>query len=339
VCDGRRPLDCEAACAFGIESAVRRNSLTSGGPSIEPRSAWLFERLALVNVPNRETRSLKETSTENQTCSLRVHRAPPTAGESQPPGAVRGNPSGLTTGSRRLPGPLRRPRGTRLCEPGHGYARGTAFARVRLCADQQMRVQTVSINPADPTPTTVEDTAWRLTSEDGRWVATIAADSYTLETTSYRTWKGDFRTRLEALVQTVESALKPAVATRVGLRYVDSLRLGPEPDGYKKMISETLLGPLLHPLFGPGVTSTQQQFSFALDESLRVTIRHGLFPDPARAEASTYLLDTDIYREDLMRLDSAALLRVIDVMHDDHLRVFRACLTDAALAHLRESVS
>jgi uncharacterized protein (TIGR04255 family) len=215
--------------------------------------------------------------------------------------------------------------GLRLHE--YGYAR-----------TEQMRVQTVSINPVDPTLTTVEGTAWRLTSEDGRWVATIAADSYTLETTSYRTWKGDFRTRLEALVQTVESAVKPAVATRVGLRYVDSLRLGPEPDGYKKMISETLLGPLLHPLFGPGVTSTQQQFSFALDESLRVTIRHGLFPDPARAEASTYLLDTDIYREDLMRLDRAALLRVIDVMHDDHLRVFRACLTDAALAHLRGSV-
>lgn len=210
----------------------------------------------------------------------------------------------------------------------YGYAR-----------TEQMRVQTVSINPTDPTPTTLETSAWRLTSKDGRWVATIAADSYTLETTNYRTWAADFRTRLEALVQTVERAMKPAVATRIGLRYVDSLRVGLEPDGYKQVISRPLLGPLLHPLFGYGVTSTQQQFSFALDESLRATIRHGLFPDPARAELSTYLVDTDIYREDLMRLESASLLALIDVMHDDHLRIFRACLTDAALELLRGSAS
>jgi uncharacterized protein (TIGR04255 family) len=208
----------------------------------------------------------------------------------------------------------------------HGYARVDA-----------VRVQTVTIDVSALAQANTEHaTAWRLTSEDGRWVATIASDSYTLETTNYHTWERDFRARLDALSRAVDTTVKPSIVTRVGLRYVDSLRLSPVPESYRKMISEALLGPLVHPMFGAGVTATQQQFSFALDDSLRVTIRHGLFRDTSREESATYLLDTDIYREDLMRLDSAGLLKLVDGMHEDHLRVFRACLTEEGLDSLRE---
>jgi uncharacterized protein (TIGR04255 family) len=211
----------------------------------------------------------------------------------------------------------------------HSYARA-----------EPVRMQTVTIDSTNLTPASSEmAAAWRLTSEEGRWVATIASDSYTLETTTYRTWENDFRARLEGLIRTINSAVRPAIITRVGLRYVDSLHLGSDAGAYRKVISGALLGPLLHPAFGAGVIATQQQFAFALDDSLRVTVRHGLFPDPSREEAATYLLDTDVYREDLMRLDSAELLHVIDGMHEDHLRVFRACLTDEGLALLRQAKS
>jgi uncharacterized protein (TIGR04255 family) len=201
---------------------------------------------------------------------------------------------------------------------------------------QLVRMQTVQIDATNLTPaTSALSAAWRLTSEDGRWVATVAPDSYTLETTKYQTWEADFRTRLEALIRTIDSAVRPSIVTRVGLRYVDSLRLGTNIASYRHMISRELLGPLLHPAFGAGIVATQQQFTFALDELLNVTVRHGLFPDPSREEAATYLLDTDVYREDLMRVDSAVLLQIIDGMHDDHLRVFRACLTEDGLKTLR----
>jgi uncharacterized protein (TIGR04255 family) len=215
--------------------------------------------------------------------------------------------------------------------------RSTEYGYVRA---DPVRVQTVTIDASSLTPATGEaSTAWRFTSNDGRWIATVAPDSYTLETTNYRTWRGDFRARIETLTSTIESAVRPSIITRVGLRYVDSVRLGKAPGSYRTLISDALLGPLLHPLFGPGVIATQQQFSFSLDELVRVTIRHGLFTDQSREEGSTYLLDTDIYREDLMRLDSAGLLTLIDSMHEDHLRVFRACLTDAGLNSLREATS
>jgi uncharacterized protein (TIGR04255 family) len=210
----------------------------------------------------------------------------------------------------------------------YGYARA-----------EPVRMQTVTIDASSLAATTGEvAAAWRLTSEDGRWVATVGPDSYTLETTKYRTWEGDFRTRIDALIRAIEQTLRPSIVTRVGLRYVDSLRLA-EPGAYRDIISEALLGPITHPIFGSGIVATQQQFSFSLDSSVRVTIRHGLFPDPSREEASTYLLDTDIYKEELVRLDPATLLTVIDSMHEDHLRVFRACLTDAGLASLREPTS
>ena len=137
------------------------------------------------------------------------------------------------------------------------------------------------------------------------------------------------------MIRAIDSVVGPAVVTRVGLRYVDSFRLGNESSSYRSVIVESLLGPILHPAFGNSVTATQQQFSFALDDSVRATIRHGLFPNSSREDLSAYLLDTDIYREDLMRLDSDAVLHLIDDMHEDHLRVFRACLTDAGLAALR----
>jgi uncharacterized protein (TIGR04255 family) len=251
-------------------------------------------------------------------------------------GTLPGSPLALVACQVRFADPAERITTTRvgdlleaLRSKEHGYTRA-----------DPVRVQTVTIDASNLTPATGElATAWRLTSEDGRWVATLSPDSYTLETTNYRTWHGDFRARIDALVRTMEASIHPSIITRVGLRYVDSLRLGREPDSYRTLISAALLGPLVHPLFGSGVIATQQQFSFALDESLRVTIRHGLFPGQTREEAPTYLLDTDIYREDLMRLDSAALLQLIDGMHNDHLRVFRACLTDTGLASLRETAS
>lgn len=204
----------------------------------------------------------------------------------------------------------------------------------------KMQVASVSIELGSGGPAQGQapsHSGWRLQSADGRWIATLVADSVALETTKYDGWNVDFKDRFAALVRAVAAHSKPAAETRLGLRYVD---LFTQPDAampadWTRYLSESFLGPIRHPTIGAGVTATQQQVSLQLDDSVKAVVRHGAFSDPAHDGRSTYLLDTDVFRDALRAFDVASILETAERFHDLALRLFQQIITPAMLDFLR----
>ena len=64
---------------------------------------------------------------------------------------------------------------------------------------------------------------WRFLSEDGKWIAAIAPDFVSLETTEYTRFE-DFVERSEELFQAAADSLGVTLHGRVGLRYVNQFR-------------------------------------------------------------------------------------------------------------------
>jgi uncharacterized protein (TIGR04255 family) len=100
-------------------------------------------------------------------------------------------------------------------------------------------------------------------------------------------------------------------------------------------IDPAFLGPIIHPGLGPGINNIQQQISLNLDDRVRATVRHGAYPDAARNNMPTYLVDTDIFRESLLPFDTDGIFEMTERLHDWNLRLFQAIVTPAMLVHLR----
>lgn len=201
------------------------------------------------------------------------------------------------------------------------------------------QVQLLNLNIDVSAGTAARESAgrgWRLQSPDGRWIVTVAPDAVTLETARYGSWKGDFQSRFAAIIGSFSAVFAPRAETRLGLRYVDAISdpAVREMREWKGLIHDSLLGPITHPLIGPGVTLLQQQFSVALDDDIRATVRHGAYPDPSRDGGLTYLIDTDVFRESLLPYNAANVVKATEVLHNWNLRIFQQLITGEMLKHL-----
>ncbi len=178
---------------------------------------------------------------------------------------------------------------------------------------------------------------WRLQTEDGRWILTVTPDAVTLETTRYKTWREDFCARFCAVVDALCEAVSPKAETRLGLRYVDVIVDPPAKHmaDWKGWIDQSFLGPIAHPRLGSGISTMQQQMSLNLDHDIRATLRSGVYPDAARDNTPTYLIDTDVFRESLVQFERDGIYEMIERLHDWNLRLFQMIITPAMLAHLR----
>jgi uncharacterized protein (TIGR04255 family) len=202
---------------------------------------------------------------------------------------------------------------------------GFAYPKVDSVSLQSLTVDVGSATAVRDAPTR----GWRLQTADSRWIVTIAPDTITLETTRYKSWNNDFQPRFEALVNALAEAVSPAVETRLGLRYVDVLNSPSvaSPAGWRGLVSDGLLGPAIHPLLGAGVLQSQQQFTLEIDDEVRAVVRHGAFPDASRENASTYLIDTDAYRETLSPFSRDDVRLTIERLHSVCLSLFQAMIT------------
>ena len=203
----------------------------------------------------------------------------------------------------------------------------------------QIQIQSVTIDvnqPAAPTGTLTR--GWRLVSKDSRWIVTVTPENVTLETMRYQAWSKDFRPRLHGLFQTFAKEFGPSVETRLGLRYVDLLAdpLVSNAAGWRGLIADVLLGPVADDAIAVGVAVSQQQFTLAIDDSIRAVIRHGAYPDPSRDNAYTYLLDTDVFREVLLPYDQRDVEMATNRLHDVSVSLFRHFITDRLFQHLKK---
>ena len=110
----------------------------------------------------------------------------------------------------------------------------------------------------------------------------LTSATVTLETTDYGHWPR-FRSVLELALASTERLLRPAGATRAGLRYIDEVRVpGIEGPGWSKWLSADLLPPgysaLLQEEVSPIAWNGAAQYAFGSD--MTMVLRYG--PQPAQ---------------------------------------------------------
>lgn len=171
---------------------------------------------------------------------------------------------------------------------------------------------------------------WRLVSADGAWAITLMPDNVALETTRYTTWNDDFRERLRNVLIALSKSVSPATEQRLGLRYVNQIAHPPvkSPEQWKEYIAPALLGVVLHDRLGPRVAAAQQQFDIDCGNEIKCGLRHG-FADSRRTNGSfVYLIDIDVYREDIHEFTPDDSEAAAAEFNDISVQIFRECITD-----------
>ena len=201
---------------------------------------------------------------------------------------------------------------------------------------------TIQVGPGQPQGPSQADleTGWRLTSTDSAWVVTVLPTSLSLETaTGYISWSEDFEHRLGVLLEAFFEIAEPQLEERLGLRYVDQIAM-PEmqnPKEWSKTIHTTLLGTLKHPLLGEALVTDQQHHEFHLADGVRCVLRHGFFRDASNGDAWTYVLDTDVSRQELRQMNVEDVERASNAFSEIGTSVFQQCVTKKYLDYLKSS--
>ena len=156
----------------------------------------------------------------------------------------------------------------------------------------------------------------RFDDSDGVFTAILSSEFIALETRKY-TDIDDFVGRIVALAETVQEHYSPDEIQRVGLRFINELRLSaPDPkDEMQDAIAPVLLGAAGSDELVDVVGGAQQVLELTGDDG-RMLVRHGLHPqggttvvdaftlaNPLRPELQQpfYLLDIDAFREGSVR--------------------------------------
>jgi uncharacterized protein (TIGR04255 family) len=152
----------------------------------------------------------------------------------------------------------------------------------------------------------------RFDDSDGVFTAILTPEFVALETNQYADIE-DFVRRIVELAAAVEAHYGPAEIQRIGLRFINELRLSsPDPKTeMREAISLTLLGAAGIDELVDAVAATQQILELSGDDDTRMLVRHGLQPhggttiDPLAAQEQLgpqmgqpfYLLDIDAFTE------------------------------------------
>ncbi len=144
---------------------------------------------------------------------------------------------------------------------------------------------------------------WQFADSERRWTVTLLQEAVSIETRAYASF-ADFLLRLDEVVKALIDHVAPTAVTRLGLRYINEIRL--KEMAWEEAITAAILGPITLPQFAPGVMQSVQEILLRYEDGHGVNIRHGLLPDgstvlPKPGEelprGSFYLLDFDAFRE------------------------------------------
>jgi uncharacterized protein (TIGR04255 family) len=183
----------------------------------------------------------------------------------------------------------------------------------------------------------LETNHWRFADEKENWAVVLAADFLALETRRYEHFE-DFLSRLRFVLDALVKHIRPKVGIRLGLRYVNEIRLGTE--SLSSVVRQELLGPLSVSGFEEYTAQSFQDITLGFSEDQAIQIRHGLFPDgsavPPRPKelpptGPFYLLDFDAYRTfsgpARLKMDTDIIHNYVKEYHDDIEKLFRWSIT------------
>lgn len=178
-------------------------------------------------------------------------------------------------------------------------------------AEQQ--AMSVIITPAGVTQQVTPDPLHRFQDSGGAFTAILSQDFVALEA---RDFPGidDFAPRVVKLAEAVAEHYQPAEMTRIGLRFINELRLpSQEPEAeMAKAIAAPVLGVAGTPELSGAIDNVQQVAELRGDEN-RLLVRHGLVrgggttvdpvpgeEPPAHLADPFYLLDIDVFAEETL---------------------------------------
>lgn len=175
----------------------------------------------------------------------------------------------------------------------------------------------------------------------------ISRDAVTLETTAYERWES-FHQLFVSMVEAIEQSNRPAGVTRIGLRYIDEVRLPDPPaapQGWQGWLDDRLVGPFLlnDGARGPDQGTIVLQFGTAPGyltvlraapvPSGRAVQEEGPLRVPFRTPDSAYfLLDTDASWADPSRLvpefRAPEISQTLENLHRPCHALFESVITD-----------
>jgi uncharacterized protein (TIGR04255 family) len=110
---------------------------------------------------------------------------------------------------------------------------------------QEIHNQTVQIQMGLSGPSALPfiSRSWQFSDASGTWKITLARDALTIESTSYKS-RADLLARWDVAISALNSAFRPDIVQRIGMRYIDRITGAPFK-GFESLINPKLLGSVL----------------------------------------------------------------------------------------------
>lgn len=198
-----------------------------------------------------------------------------------------------------------------------------------------------------------QETAPRFLNRTRTLSVTFGAMGLLVETTSYRGWTAAFRPLLKASIEALAESVEPTGVERMGLRYIDEIRLpvgGRSPEDWTSYIAEAIHAPSLSPELSDLHPQTWQGLvAYRGRDNRQVVVRYGLREGVAVNQTGVlrrpsdvvsgpfFLIDTDSFWEPVDEIPAYSvgqLLDMADELHAPVTQIFESLITD----RLREEV-
>ncbi len=201
---------------------------------------------------------------------------------------------------------------------------------------RQERVPNLQVGPGGVAPGH-EFGAWRFSSADEKWNASLTPEFIALETSAYKD-RSDFVNRMEMLLVAVQDKLNPGPADRIGLRYISQVT-GEPLEGISNLIRPELLGIARTSLYAQVHSALSEAQVDAPDENARLLLRWGCLAPGATHDPSAlvpigeprWILDFDMFRRKSTPFEIASLKDELGSFAERLYSVFRWSVTDQFL--------
>ena len=226
---------------------------------------------------------------------------------------------------------------------------------------QSSRVQQVSltIGPTGTLPQALPPvTVQSFTVRDRTMAVALTEESMTVQTTRYRHYP-EFRKTLATAVEAAATVLAPDGVARVGMRYIDEIRVprleGGDPSGWVDWVDTSLVAPKLGPMAEAGfpVAAWEAAVQYQTGVDQKLVLRYGtrtgyaVSPDgplkrPDRPSPGPFfVLDFDSFWEppEIPEFETATIMAVCDSLRSPVRALFDQLLTDGLLREFRKEKS
>jgi len=183
---------------------------------------------------------------------------------------------------------------------------------------------------------------WTFSDREDIWKIVLTQDFLSIETRLYNHFD-EFMDRLRLAITALIEHIRPSLVTRLGLRYINEIRVDDEP--WTGIIEPQMLGLLTSQEFASNSLQAIQEVQLRYRGESGINIHQGLLPRgttvPPRAgavvpEGPFYLLDFDVFREyPLPRglpVEADTIYQQSELYHDVIYRLFRWSVTDRYLS-------